>query len=705
MSFQGRYDNIEQLAPGLFRARHMGMNAPVLVRTESISSADWSNALRVGHALARVRHRHILPILEAIELQSAVALVMRAPPDGVALGEVLESGGLTLEEAESLGIQILDALAVAHEHGVSHGGLCAQSVLIRELPSGVEALVHDFGIRGAELDAQVNLARDVADAAALLRDVLSSTQPGDRGVSASRREALLEVVQSALGTDRSPPTARELLVRWRQSCAGSTTGSGFTADLHDERPGSLSVPMERFVGRERSLEMIETWLASGVRLVTITGLGGVGKSRLALEVAGRQVAQFPGGAYHCVLQDLRNEFEIWSTLARVLELSIGAGDPAAQFGRALQARGRTLIVLDDSGVRIPYAHLVIDLLQRCPSAVVLCASRARLGVRGEHVRPLGPLGVDAASRLLRARLEQAGRADALRPEQLDSVVDALDGLPLALELFARQSRVMDPAELMLRLQDGLGIGGRGSGGRHSTLERVFADQWSLMAQPARQVLTQLAVFSDSFSTEDLLGVIKIPSGSSHEGLLAVLLDARLVLRHGERFRLLHNLERFLADRTETDLLLDYEGLRRRHAHWFSRLGAGERLFELSTADRACLPNILSACQWALHAQDPVLAARCGLATYWLLDQCGQALSMEGLLSHILELPGLSYRHRGRLMVCLARIALHEGDSAKARKTLETARSLAASDSSISDIDSFLGLRRRGPATSHPPDAQ
>jgi predicted ATPase len=707
MNFSQRYDNVEQLGPGLYRARHVGMNAPVLVRTEPIAAGGWSTALRVGHALSRVRHRNIMPVLEAIELEGAVGLVMRAPPDGTSLAEIIREGGLTLEEVKVLGEQILDALVAAHDHGVSHGSLQASAVLVRELPAGVEALVHDFALPSRmPKDVMVNLGDDVCAAGVLLHQLLSGVVVASSAdAQAVKRTSLMGVVDWATGQDRSPPTARELLSSWKRgwmegssSALGSNWGS---ASAQSQGRGVLMVPPERFFGRERSIEMIDAWLASGVRLITVTGLGGVGKSRLVLESARRSLPQFPGGAYHCVLQDLRSKTEVWAALARAIDVATGAGEPAEQIGRALQARGRSLLVLDDAGAQFPWPDLVIDLLRRSPSAVVLCASRSRLGVRGEHVRPLGPLAPVAAAELLRARLEQVGRVDALPADLIDNVVDVLDGLPLALELFARQSRVVNPSELLVRLRDGQGIGGAGGRGRHSTLDRVFADQWSLMARPAREVLIQLAVFSDSFSIEDLLGVVEVPDGAEHAGLLSVLLDARLVVRHGDRFRLLHSLDRFLADRTESDLVIDFVRMRDRHARWYSKLGEGERLHALSSADRASLPNVLSACQWALHMQDPLLAARCGLATYWLLDQCGQALSMQGLLAHILEVPGLTLRHRGRLTVCLARLALHSGDAATARLELEAARSLASADDTVTDVDAFLGLQARLPPVQAP----
>ncbi|MFE6856734.1 ATP-binding protein, partial [Streptomyces sp. NPDC057674] len=306
----------------------------------------------------------------------------------------------------------------------------------------------------------------------------------------------LRALHAELLTDTAPVPAPALLA----PASPAPTGRG----------GAVGLParLTSFIGREDDLGALAAdWGAR--RLVTLTGPGGVGKTRLALEAA----ETYRDGPVH--LAELASVREESTVLAAVLSAvgarethvwhraAVAATDPEDPFAELVEhcAGRRMLLVLDNcEHVVAAAAELAHVLLIRCPDVTVLATSREPLGVPGEVVRPLGPLPTGTALRLLgeRGAAARAGFAVAEDREAAEEVCRRLDGLPLAIELAAARLRLLSVRQIAERLDDRFRLltsGARTVLPRQQTLRAVVDWSWDLLDQSERAVLRRLAVFS------------------------------------------------------------------------------------------------------------------------------------------------------------------------------------------------------------------
>lgn len=276
-------------------------------------------------------------------------------------------------------------------------------------------------------------------------------------------------------------------------------------------PSNLPAPVDAFVGRDDDRTALEKALGLH-RLVTIVGPGGVGKTRLVLEIAADQAHALPGGTWFVDVGALTSPEQIGAALVTAVGAELEPGsDPVAVVANAL--RGRAMLVLDTCEAHLDAsAEFVDQLLHNCSNLSILATTREALGVRGEAVLRLEPLSVggvvvgrdDQPSDAARLFLLRAGAADLSSRASLDlSVVEqvcaALDGIPLAIELAAAQVGVLDLTELAEQLASAVGVeeGGakrRSGPERHRTVRAAV--QWSLQrATPdERELLTRLTTF-------------------------------------------------------------------------------------------------------------------------------------------------------------------------------------------------------------------
>lgn len=294
-----------------------------------------------------------------------------------------------------------------------------------------------------------------------------------------------------------------------------------------ERPGVPASPLplvaSSFVGRVADLDAIAERFEDGAQLVTVTGLGGVGKTRLALRFAEAQAASAgapgAGGVWFCDLTGVYGATSACAAVASALGLQLGA-DEAAQadhLGRALARRGRALIVLDNFEQLADLADATLGRwLQSARRARFLVTSRVALGLPGEHLWPLHPLPLpplelhDAAGLAavesvdLFVRRARQRRPDlALRPDDLAAIADIvrrLDGIPLAIELAAARISALSVIQLRDRLADRLALLIRhGDDGRHGSMRRAIADSWDLLRPAEQDCLAGCTVFAGGFT--------------------------------------------------------------------------------------------------------------------------------------------------------------------------------------------------------------
>jgi predicted ATPase/DNA-binding CsgD family transcriptional regulator len=271
------------------------------------------------------------------------------------------------------------------------------------------------------------------------------------------------------------------------------------------------------LGREREVDQVAALLRRpGLRLVTLTGPGGVGKTRLAIRVAETVEGDFACGARFVPLAAVRDPELVATTIAEALGAFPSRDASPLRALESHLAVQELLLVLDNFEQVVEAAPMVTDLLTACPDLTIVVTSRARLRLSGEHTVPLSPLdvptaGADAAAsaavQLFAARAEEADPAFALTDANAPAVAEIcrrLDGLPLAIELAAARARLLSPDELLARLAPRLPLltgGARDLPARHQTMHATIAWSYDLLAPEEQALFRRLAVFAGGFTLE------------------------------------------------------------------------------------------------------------------------------------------------------------------------------------------------------------
>jgi predicted ATPase/DNA-binding SARP family transcriptional activator len=434
-----------------------------------------------------------------------------------------------------------------------------------------------------------------------------------------------------------------------------------------ERPArprtNVPAPLTSLVGRAAAIAEVRKLLDTG-RLVTLTGPGGVGKTRLALEIATQLVEDLPDGSWTVELAG-RGDLVAADTVARLAEhvaVALGVRDDAAlasfpagphtgmldRLAAALHTK-RLLLVLDNCERAIaPVAELAALLLRSAPGLQVLATSREPLGLTGELLWPVPPLevpvgeGLDALGRSSAVQLfvERAAAATpgfavgAGNAAAVASICRRLDGLPLALELAAARIRALGVDQLAARLDDRfrvLATGGRDAPARQQTLRAVIDWSWELLSAGERAVLRRLAVHVDGFT---LAAAEAASAGGEVDAadvldLLARLVDRSLVVAEptttGTRYRLLETVAAYGLERL--DEAEETAPTRQRHALYYVAL-AEEAEAHLRGHDQqgwlerldAETANLHAALNWTVEQHDAGMALRLvgALTWYWFL---------------------------------------------------------------------------------------
>ncbi|SFW75881.1 ATP-binding protein [Amycolatopsis australiensis] len=329
--------------------------------------------------------------------------------------------------------------------------------------------------------------------------------------------------------------------------------------------GNLPADTTSFVGRKAEVAEVKH-LLTRARLVTLTGVGGVGKTRLAVQTAAGLARAFPDGVWLVELAGLDDPALVAHTVLEALGVHDETGrTPAAVLAEHLRDR-RLLIILDNcEHVLDACAALAHDLLRAAPGLRLLATSRERLALAAEHLWPVSPLPLPEPGRPLPggAWLQYpaltlfAERAAAVDPgfavtdanqERVAQVCRLLAGIPLAIELAAVRLRVLTLAELESGLGDCFRLPGtvkRGGEPRHQTLLAAVDWSFALCSPPERRVWARVSVFAGGF---DLPAAERVCAGGDVRDVLAGLVEKSVLIREGERFRLLEPLRQFGRDK-------------------------------------------------------------------------------------------------------------------------------------------------------------
>ncbi|HET6666586.1 MAG TPA: adenylate/guanylate cyclase domain-containing protein [Intrasporangium sp.] len=417
---------------------------------------------------------------------------------------------------------------------------------------------------------------------------------------------------------------------------------------------NLPVYPTELVGRETQLRAITTAIqVEGARLVTLTGPGGTGKTRLAVAAANELEGRAPGDVFFVPLQSADRAAVMWAGIGEAVGAPMGTAEetPAQRTLAFLRDRGAVLVL--DNLEQIPdAADVVAMLLQDAPRVTVLVTSRRPLHLVGERQYPLSPLALPRRTRgpLALAEVEQSpavrlfvDRARmvrpsfALTPDTVEDIVELcrrLDGLPLAIELAAARSRLLGPRGLLTRLDRWFGEavleGDRPE--RQRTLTATISWSYDMLTEEDRRVLRQLSVFSSRVGLDAVEAVVGV-EGRDPLDVVADLVDASLLeIRDGPdgepMVYLLETIGHFALDRLEEQGEVD--ATRQRHAEWCVRvarefsavLDAGPR--QLGALDRfeAVIEDLRAALDWTLSPTAPRERFELGLEllqpmdTYW-----------------------------------------------------------------------------------------
>jgi predicted ATPase/class 3 adenylate cyclase len=388
-------------------------------------------------------------------------------------------------------------------------------------------------------------------------------------------------------------------------------GGGDFPPLKSLNATNLPVAANPLVGRERELAELTAMLADGTRLLTLTGPGGSGKTRLGLQVAAELVDNFPDGTFFVPLAEITTPDLVEGTIAG----TIGVRELADLSNR------RALLVVDNFEHVLAAAPALSRLLAGSTALRLLVTSRAALRLTGEHEYTVDPLRVDDAVELLTQRA-RAVRADFEPTEAAQQICVRLDNLPLALELAASRLRSLDADTLLARLDERLRLlttGPRDAPERQRTLRATIEWSYDLLSAELRELFARLAVFAGTFAVESAESV----TGATVDDLDALVEASLLKPVHGGRFLMLETIREFAAERFAK--LAAAADIERRHAEHtvdvarstnLSEDADGEQQHELAAAE---LPNFRRALEWALRSGSAEIGLRLMVALehFWV----------------------------------------------------------------------------------------
>jgi serine/threonine-protein kinase PknK len=692
----------------VYRCTQAALDRTVAVKvlTADLDDENRARFLREQRAAGRLTgHPNIVTVLHAdVTGNGRPFIVMPYHAEGSLDERIRRHGALPLNEALRLGVKMAGALAAAHRLGILHRDVKPGNILITDY--GEPALT-DFGIAhiagGFETTAGVVTGSPAFTAPEVVAGESPSPAADVYGLGATlfaaftghaafeRRSGEQLVAQFLRITSEPVPNPREhgisegvsaVIERAMSSEAGARPSAvelgrqlresqlhhGFPVDemaMHTEpaavqggasvrpswspadsgRTGGLPLELTSFVDRRTELAEA-TNLLSTSRLVTLTGIGGVGKTRLALRAAAKAQRNFSDGVTLVELAELLDDSLLAGVVAAALGLRDQSARPSHEVLVEFLAPREVLLVLDNCEQVVAAAAKLAEILLRvCPRLRILATSREPLGIGGETALLIPPLPVPDPDHLPKGLPRNdsvtlfAERGAAVVPGfelteenkvTIARICQRLDGLPLPIELAAARLRAMTPDQILQRLTDRyllLTRGSRDAPSRQQTLRMCIDWSYDLCTPAEQRMWAQLSVFAGSFELE---AAEQVCDGDDVDDLLdtvTFLVDKSILTREESgsavRFRMLETVRAYGREKAQENG--DYIALRRRHRDWCERLAVEAETEWISSRQLALIsrlgreqPNIREALDFCV-SDSPATGLRIAAALYpfWL----------------------------------------------------------------------------------------
>jgi predicted ATPase len=735
----------------VYRARDARLGRVVAIKILpaelSLDNDRLDRFQREARSASALNHPNIVTIHDLGQDGSTHYIAMELI-EGKTLRELLAAGPLPIRKTIEIATQIAEGLAKAHEAGIAHRDLKPENLMVSH--DGF-VKIFDFGL--AKLAAPVGEHLDMQTMSAL------QTKPGEimgtvpymspeqasgaaldfrsdqfsfglilyemvTGKRAFRRNTIPETLVAILREQAEPvgaqnPDAPAPLCWAIDRCLAKDPGQRYvsTRDLArelatirdrfsekparqaDPRPTNIPAQRTGFVGREKEVAAAkELLLREDVTLVTVTGPGGIGKTRLALEVANGLIERFPGGVHFVPLSPVNDPGLLASVIVQTLGIrGAGGQSPLEILKKNLQdALGApTLLVLDNFEHLIKAAPTVADLLAMGPNLKILATSRAALHVYGEHEFPVPPLALpDSRSTPPVEDLAQypavalfVQRAVAAKPgfelnsQNASAIIEIctrLDGLPLAIELAAARVKVLSPAAMRTRLASRLQLltgGARDLPQRQQTLRAAIDWSFDLLSAPEQKLFRRLSVFVGGCTLEGAEAVCDTKADLDLDLLdgMTSMVDKSLLqqvehVNAESRFVMLETIREYAREKLEASQ--EETATRRAHAAYclvlaeeeVTEQGGGEGAQWL---ERLALEhdNFRAALEWLTETANAEWGLRLGAALFRFWE--GREYLTEGRdrLGKLLNLPGSEAPTKARLRAAFAAgiLATAQGD--------------------------------------------
>jgi len=750
----------------VYRARDTRLERAVAIKLLPAAFSANSDRLQRFEQEARsasaLNHPNIVTIYELGEDGSSHYIAMELV-EGKTLRKLLTSGLMPMRKAIEIAAQVAEGLAKAHETGITHRDLKPENLMVSDdglvkildfglakqsspsgetsdlcstsaSPSSSGLMVGTLGYMSPEQAScdRLDFRSDQFSFGLVLYEMVTGKRAFQRSTAAETLVAILREQAGPIGVQN--PDAPAPLCWAIERCLAKEPDKRYMSTRHlarelaairdrfserpvkqmESRPTNIPVQRTAFVGREKEVAAAkELLLRQDVRLVTVTGPGGIGKTRLAVEVASGLIERFPGGIHFVPLSPLSDPGLIASVIVQTLGIREVGGQSALEILKEnLQdsLRAPMLLLLDNFEHLVQAAPTVAEILVMGANLKILVTSRAALHVYGEHEFPVPPLALPHSRSMPSVEvLSQypavalfVQRAIAAKPdfelnrENASAVAEIcarLDGLPLAIELAAARVKVLSPSSLLTRLASRLQVltgGARDLPRRQQTLRAAMDWSYDLLSAAEQKLFRRLSVFVGGCNLEGVEAVCDTKGDLNLDLLdgMASMVDKSLVQQveraNGEtRFVMLETIREYALEKLEVS---GEEALTKRAHAAYCLVLAEEEATEPSGVqgtgwlERFALEhdNFRAGLEWLTETGDAEWGLRLGTALFRFWEIREYLAEGRDRLGRLLKLAGAAAptKSRTRALFAAGVLAGEQGDYASAEKLISESQNIA-----------------------------